>query len=105
MENKNGIHVVLSIVGMNLHRVIHTFVYKFLVAELQGVHDISAAQTRGKREVWDVAVSRPKVNDAPVVLHFGRGTKVQSELVWWNLAPHWWSGFTSKDDLIGGIWH
>lgn len=82
----------------------YTFVHKFLLAELQGIHSTSAAQTSGKREeALDVIVSRPKMNNAPVVLNFGRGPKVQSELVWWNLAPLLVR--ISMGDLIGGLWH
>lgn len=87
MENKNGVYVVLPIAG-NGFALSHPHIcLQFLVAELQGMQCTSAAQTSGEREVWDVVVSRPKMNDTPVVLHFGRGPKVQSELVWWDLAP------------------
>ena len=58
------------------------------MAQLLGVHGTSASQTSGEtEEAWDVAVPRPKMNDPPVELHSGRGPKVQSDLVQWNLAP------------------
>ena len=73
---------------MDFHQIIHTFVDRFLVAQLLGVHGTSAAQTSGEREeAWEVAMSRSKMNDPPVDLHSGRGPKIQSYLMKWNLAP------------------
>ena len=57
------------------------------MAQLLGVHGTSAAQTSGEREAWEAAMSRSKMNDPPVDLHSGRGPKIQSYLMKWNLAP------------------